>query len=590
MKHLASLRTYMMHDRWHLAAGFAALIGVDLLQLMIPLVIKAAVDGLVGAACTHSSLMRHGLQIVAIGAAAAVLRFCWRYCIIGTSRRVETALRDRLFSHVARLPLDGLQRVSSGDIMARMTNDIDSVRMCTGIGLVALVDTVVLGAASVIFMLALSPPLTLACLLPMLIIIFATWRLGGLLHGRFTLVQAAFSRLTEMVRETLSGIAVIRAFAREPDNARAFSAISSAYMDRNLELVKVWGFLFPFIMCVANASVCVLLFFGGRLAISGSVSPGDFVAFANYIWILIWPMMALGWIVNLFQRGAASMARINEVLALPAEPGDTGPGAAIPADGHIEIRDLSFSYGASARPAVAGIRLQAAPGSTIGITGTTASGKSTLCNLLLRFFDPPRGTIFLDGCDICDLPLRQLRSSIAYIPQDSFLFSDTILANILFGRPQAADDEAQSAAATAQLTDEILALNKGFDTVVGEKGITLSGGQRQRVAIARALLMQAPVLIVDDALSSLDAETARALMESLKAHAGRQTRIIVSNRIASIRHANMIYVFDNGEIVSRGNHDELLACCGLYCQLYRRQQLEETEPDARCEQVVTHAR
>ncbi len=577
MKQFASLRDYIIRDRWYLAAGFAALIGVDLLQLIIPLVIKSAVDDLIGAAYTENTLLRHGLLIVAIGAAAALLRFCWRYCIIGTSRRIEAALRDRLFSHVICLPLARLMHTRTGDLMSRMTNDLDAVRMCTGIGLVALIDTVVLGIASIMFMAFLSMKLTLLCLMPMLIIILATWRLGGLLHKRFSQVQAAFSRMTEMVRETIAGMAVIRAFVREPANADSFRQVSADYITKNLALVKIWGSLFPFIVLISNISVCVLIFFGGRYTIEGSITPGDFVAFANYIWILIWPMMALGWIVNLFQRGAASMARINDVLAMPAEPLEKGPPGPCAGAGSIEVRNLSFTYEAAARPSLHSISLAIPAGSTIGITGTTGSGKSTLCSLLLRFFDPPRGAIFVDGRDMCDIPLREIRSCIAYVPQDSFLFSDTIMANIVFGRPGAPAAEAEAQARLAQLTDEILSFSSGFATLVGEKGITLSGGQRQRLCIARALLMKAPVLIFDDALSSLDAATTQVLIEKLKAQADRQTRIIVSNRIASIQHADMIYVFDDGRIAAQGTHAGLLAQQGLYYQLYQRQKLEETE-------------
>jgi ATP-binding cassette subfamily B protein len=577
MKAFVTLREYFISDRWYIAAGFIALIAVDLLQLLVPLIIKAAVDDLTGGAFTESSLLYYGLLMVAIGAAAALLRFCWRYCIIGTSRRIETSLRDRLFSHVVHLPIARLIQTSTGDLMSRMTNDIDAVRMCTSIGIVAMVDTVVLGAASIIFMGWLSMKLTLLCLLPMLIIIVATWRLGGLLHKRFSQVQATFSRMTEMVRETLAGMAVIRAFAREPDNAEAFNALSTDYITKNLALVRIWGSLFPFIVLISNISVCVLIFFGGRYTIAGSITPGDFVAFTNYIWILIWPMIALGWIVNLFQRGAASMARINEVLAWQAEPLEQGSPAACAVSGNIEVRNLSFTYQAGTRPALHSVSLTIPAGSTIGITGTTGSGKSTLCNLLLRFFDPPRGSIFVDGRDICDIPLQEIRSCIAYVPQDSFLFSDTIMSNIVFGRPEASAADAEAQAQRAQMTDEILSCRNGFATVIGEKGITLSGGQKQRLCIARALLMETPLLIFDDALSSLDAATTQALIEKLDGQASQQTRIIVSNRIASIQHADMIYLFDNSRIVAQGTHDDLLARRGLYYQLYQRQKLEEEE-------------
>ena len=577
MKAFASLREYIIRERWFIAAGFIALIAVDLLQLLVPLIIKAAVDDLTGGAFTESSLLYYGLLMVAIGAAAAMLRFCWRYCIIGTSRRIETALRDRLFSHVIRLPLARLIQTSTGDLMSRMTNDIDAVRMCTSIGVVAMVDTVVLGAASIIFMGWLSMKLTLLCLLPMLIIIVATWRLGGLLHSRFSQVQATFSRMTEMVRETLAGMAVIRAFAREPDNAEAFRALSADYITKNIALVRIWGSLFPFIVLISNVSVCVLIFFGGRYTIAGMITPGDFVAFTNYIWILIWPMMALGWIVNLFQRGAASMVRINEVLAWQAEPLGKKSLAACAVSANIEIRNLSFTYASGTRPALHSVSLTIPAGSTIGITGTTGSGKSTLCNLLLRFFDPPASSIFVDNRDICDIPLQEIRSCIAYVPQDSFLFSDTIMSNITFGRPEVSTAEAEVQAQRSQMTEEILSFKNGFETVIGEKGITLSGGQKQRLCIARALLMETPLLIFDDALSSLDAATTQALLKNLNGQANQQTRIIISNRIATIQHADIIYVFDNSRIVAQGTHDELLARRGLYYQLYQRQKLEEAE-------------
>jgi ATP-binding cassette subfamily B protein len=328
---------------------------------------------------------------------------------------------------------------------------------------------------------------------------------------------------------------------------------------------------------ISNISICVLIFFGGRSTIEGAISPGDFVAFANYIWILIWPMIALGWIVNLYQRGAASMARINAVLAMPAEPLEKGMPGPCAAAATIEVRNLSFTYEAAAGPALKGISLTIPAGSTIGITGTTGSGKSTLCSLLLRFFDPPRGSVFLDGTDICDITLRDIRSCMAYVPQDSFLFSDTILANIAFGKPDAPADEASAQADLARMTDEIMSFSSGFATLIGEKGITLSGGQKQRLCIARALLMKAPVLIFDDALSSLDAATTQQLIEKLKAQPGSRTSIIVSNRIASIQHADTIYVFDGGRIAAQGTHAGLLGRGGLYYQLYQRQKLEEAE-------------
>ncbi len=575
MNALVTLRGYLLKDRRYLAIGLLSLIAVDILQLIIPLIIKFAVDGLALGTATPESLLRCALVIAGIGLCAAALRFCWRYCIIGTSRRIEAALRDRLFSHALRLPAAGLLQVKTGDLMSRMTNDIDAVRMCTGIGLVALVDTIVLGAASIAFMSFLSVRLMTLCLIPMLIIVVATWRLGKQLHRRFSQVQSAFSHLTEMIRETISGIAVIRAFARERDASRRFSEAGADYVRKNLELVRLWGSLFPFIIFISNISVCVLILYGGRATITGSISAGDFVAFASYIWILIWPMMALGWIVNLFQRGDASMARINGVLSMPAERYGSPCAPSASCEG-VRISGLVFSYSPGAPHALRNVRMEFPPGATIGIAGTTGSGKSTLCGLLMRFFDPPRGTVFFGGADICDIPLCELRSRVAYVPQDSFLFSGTILENIRFGRPDAQEAEARAQACIARLDDDIESFHDGYATVIGERGITLSGGQKQRLCIARALLMRRPVLIMDDALSSLDAATAQSIIERLKSQGRTQTRILVASRVASIQHADWIYVLDAGELREQGTPAELLARKGLYYQLYQRQRLEET--------------
>lgn len=575
IKLFSSLKEYFIKDRWYLAAGFLSLIIVDSIQLIIPLLIKGAIDSLAGGSASNAPLTYYALRIAAAGLVIAVFRFFWRYCLIGTSRRIEKALRDRLFSHIIALPLKNLLVTKTGDLMARMTNDLDAVRMCTGIGLVALADTFFLGASSVIFMLCISPLLTALALTPLLFIIFITGGMSRLLHQRFSKVQATFSRITEKVQETISGITVIKAFAHENAVSDSFKKLSTDYIAQNLRLVRVWGILFPLIVLFSNVSIGVLIFFGGRLTLSNSITVGDFVAFTSYIWILTWPMMALGWVVNLFQRGSASLIRLNEILGMEPEPAAGDAVISRPLiKGRIDIRSLSFSYRSGVSPVLKNITLSILPGQTVGITGKIGSGKTTLCNLLLRFFDPPPGTIFVDAADICDMALPALRSSIAYVPQDSFLFSDTIRDNILFGNPEAPDDEINKQAENAHILREIMDFSDGFTTMVGEKGITLSGGQKQRLCIARALLVKAPVLILDDALSSLDVSTTQHIVQALKSSPARQTSIIISNRIASIMHADTIYVFGDGEIVERGTHRELVDAQGLYYSLYLRQKLE----------------
>jgi len=575
LKPFETIRQDFIKNRWYIAFGFLSIIIVDILQLIIPRIVKKVIDSLAGGVHSEFVLLRYCFLIIITALIIAVFRFFWRYCIIGTSRRIEKGLRNRLFTHIIRLPLKSLIQTKTGDLMARMSNDLEAVRMCTGIGLVALIDTIFLGIASISFMLYISPGLTLFCLTPMVFIIFATWRLSGKLYHRFSMVQAAFSTLTEKVREIIAGISVVKAYVREKQTAEDFKMLSQDYIRKNLRLVKIWGLLFPLIIFITNFSIGVLIFFGGRLTIENSITAGDFVAFASYLWIITWPMMALGWVVNLFQRGAASMVRLNDVLNRKPEVFDHTDKISFPETGEqIEIRNLTFSYPTGNTTVLNNISFSVKPGETIGITGKTGSGKTTLCSLFHRFFDPPAKTIFINNIDICDLPLQKLRSHIAYVPQDSFLFSDTILENISFGIPDACNEEIHRYAAHAQLIKEIMDFKDGFDTLIGEKGVTLSGGQKQRLCIARALLVQAPILILDDALSSLDVATTRKIVDTLKTPEFKQTSIIVSNRIETIKHADKIFVFADGAIIESGKHEKLIDKGGLYHNLYLRQQLE----------------
>lgn len=574
MKQFQPLKKLFLKNLKYIVFGFLCLITVDIFQLIVPLIIKKAVDALTRGLHTSDIFVRYALIITVIAAATAVCRFSWRYCIIGSSRRIEMELRNRIFAHIIRLPMSELLQRKTGDLMARTTNDLEAVRMFTGIGLVAFFDTIFLGLTAVGFMIYINPLLTAFTLAPMLFIIIATWQLSSQLHHRFKTVQATFAKMTEFIRETISGIAIIKAYTREELNTRDFSLISSDYIRKNISLVKVLGLFFPLIMFFSNLSICVLVFFGGRMTLFNAITPGDFVAFASYIWILTWPMMALGWVVNLFQRASASIIRINEILNIPTEPVTRNSVAAGPLTGSIEIKNLKFSYISSRPPILKNINLSIHSGETIGITGKTGSGKTTLLNLLQRFFTPPRGTIFIDGRDITDMNLQDLRSGISFVPQDSFLFSDTIRQNISFGSINAADDEIRQTARWSGIYEEIIDFSDGFNTRTGEKGITLSGGQKQRLCIARALIKSAPILILDDCLSSLDMSTTRKIVNTFQSATLNCTTIIVSNRIASIQHADRIIVFSEGEITDQGKHDELIRRKGLYRDLYQMQQIE----------------
>ncbi|MCP4716862.1 MAG: ABC transporter ATP-binding protein, partial [Deltaproteobacteria bacterium] len=542
------LKKYLLENRWYIAIGLVSVIIVDTLQLCIPRIIKYAVDALTSGIADSGLMLTYAGIVLITAAWIVVFRFTWRFCIIGTSRRIERDLRNHMFSHILRQPIPELLRMKTGDVMARMTNDLEAVRMCTGIGWVALMDTVFLGLAAIGFMIYISPLLTAVCMLPLLLIVAVTWRLSRVLHVRFGKVQKSFSALTEKVRESVEGIAIIKAYSREQASINDFAFCSNDYVNKNMSLVYIIGLFFPLIIFFSNLSIGVLVWWGGRMTVVADISTGDFVAFASYLWIVTWPMMALGWVVNLFQRGKVSMGRILELLDAEQENYAPRVNAARRLQGHIEVSRLTFSYERGSRPVLDDVSFTIEPGETIGITGKTGSGKTTLCDLLLRFFCAPEGTLKIDGMDIASVPLEDLRPGIAYVPQDSFLFSDSIFDNLSFGVPHTTEDAVRISAERAFLTEEILGFQDGFETMIGEKGVTLSGGQRQRMCIARALLLQAPILIIDDALSALDVDTTEMVVESLKSSTNRCTSIIVANRIASIRNADRIYVFDEGRI------------------------------------------
>lgn len=473
--------------------------------------------------------------------------------------------------------------------MAHATNDIDAVRMAVGMGLVAITDAIVLGASSIAFMILIDPRLTFYAIIPMPLIALVTTRFSSLVHSRFEDVQASFSRVTERVRESLAGIRVVKAFVQEEREKGKLGQIGQEYVGKNLRLIKVWGMFFPLIMLLANLGTVIVLWLGGRETIGGTITAGDFVAFMTYLGILTWPMMALGWVVNLIQRGSASMGRINRILNTQAEIADLPWVEPLPkVEGKIEFQDLTFSYKPGLPPALRSITFEANPGECVAIVGRTGMGKTTLCNLIPRLFDPSSGHLLLDGREIQSIPLEDLRRNIGYVPQDTFLFSTTIRENIAFGAPEASEEEIFRAAQIAQIDGDIKSFPMGVETVIGEKGVTLSGGQKQRIAIARAILSAPRVIILDDALSSVDAQTEERIWEGLGEILGGRTRIVVSHRLSSIKGADKIVVLDDGEIKELGDHESLLSMGGIYAQIYWRQQIEE-ELERENRRVSSHA-
>ena len=575
MTHYRILLPYFRRNLGILAIGVSSLLIVDLLQLFIPRVIKLAVDDLTRYEATSARLLSYAGMVLILALGIVVFRFVWRRCLFGHSRQVEEALRNRLFSHLQTLSFSYFDRANTGDLMAHATNDVQAVQLAAGMGLVALTDTLVLGTAAIGFMLYINPSLTLIALLPMPFIALFARTISKIFYERFQKVQASFSQLTERARENLAGIRTIKAYTQETAEIKRFDHTGRNYIAANLSMVKISGIFSPMSLIFTNLSMALVLVIGGKLTILNTISVGDFVAFNSYLLLLTWPMMALGWMINLFQRGSASLGRIQAILNTPSEAAEIleVPKKSL-TQGDIESRNLTFTYPGSNLPALEDIHLSIKPGQLVGIVGRTGAGKSTLCQLLPRLYDTPPGQLYLEGEDIHRWPLDELRRAIAVVPQDPFIFADTVRANIAFGNPDASTDDMIKAAEAAHLLDEILALPQQFDTILGERGVTLSGGQKQRLTLARALILSTPLLILDDCFSSVDLETELAILANLRHYLKARTTLIASHRLEAMRAADVIFVLEWGRLREQGSHDQLLAQKGIYAALYHRQKLE----------------
>ncbi|MDD3748718.1 MAG: ABC transporter ATP-binding protein [Candidatus Bipolaricaulis anaerobius] len=556
--------------RWRLLTGVLALFVVDALQLIAPLVVRSAVNDLVAGTGEH--LVRYALYLVVIAAVVFGFRFLWRILLFGAGRLIERDMRNRLYAHLLKLSPAYYVEHSTGDLMAHATNDLEAVRRSCSQGVLMASDAVIMISVSLAAMIGISPVLTLYAFVPLPFITLAVVGFGRLIHRRFERAQAAFSALTERVREALSGVRLLRAFAREEGIEGAFSVTNRENVEANMALTRVSGVFDPAVGLLAGLGTVIILWFGGRGVLGGTLSLGDLVAFMNYLGMMVWPMMAIGWVVNTLQQGAASMKRLDRIFA--EEPDITSPAEPLPmpSSRRIEFRDLTFTYPGTARPALRDVNLIVEEGTTLGVVGLTGSGKSTLVRLLPRLYDPPPGTVLLGGVDIRLLDLGELRGQIAMAPQDVFLFSATLRENIAYGRPEASEDEVWEAARLAGLAEEVASFPDGLDTIVGERGVTLSGGQRQRVGIARALLLNAPILILDDVLSSVDAQVEEEILGHLRGVLERRTAIVVAHRITAVREADHIIVLDGGRIVEQGDHSHLVRLGGLYARLNELQQ------------------
>ncbi|MBC8393181.1 MAG: ABC transporter ATP-binding protein [Deltaproteobacteria bacterium] len=575
MESLSLIKPYFWENRFRIFLGIICLIIVDFLQLFIPRIIKWVVDDITAFRIDAVGLLIYAVYIVGAALLIGVFRYGWRRWLIGTSRVVEEGLRNKLFSHIQTLSASYFQKTKTGDLMAHGSNDIQHIRMATGMGVVALTDAVVLGTAAVGFMAYINVRLTIFVLIPMPLIVITTRMYSKKMHQNYQVVQGAFSDLTEVVRERFAGIRIIKAYNMAAEETAKMRTISREFIRKNLKLIRLIGSLFPMMVFFSNLSLVFVLYFGGRDTIRTTITPGDFVAFISYLGLLTWPMMALGWVTNLIQRGRASLDRINHILQTEPEIDDL-PGAKSirSVKGKIGSEGVSFSYEPGSHPALSEITCHIEPGQMMGIVGPPGSGKTTLLKLLPRIFDVSQGRILLDGVDIRNIHIRDLRSHMAFVPQEPFLFAGTIRDNIQFGK-QINDTELIRSVKEASLSKTIESFPDGFETVIGEKGVILSGGQKQRVALARALLYKAPILILDDPISQVDMETGGAIINTIRSMAGNRTIIIVSHRLSAVRFADTIIALDSGRIVESGDHESLMADNRYYARTYRLQEIEE---------------
>lgn len=577
---LRALVPFVRVYRARMALGLACVIGSSAIASAIPWLLRRAVNEL-KAGAPPSQLWTIAGTMVAISLVTGVMRFQMRNILNALSRWVEYDLRNAMFRHLITLDAGFFGRNRTGDLMARVTNDLSAVRMVAGPAIMYLVNTIAGGIFALAFMLHISPHLTAIAVLPMVLLPIVMAVLGSLIHTRFEAVQEHFGVMTTHAQENISGARIVRAFRQEAAEQAYFAALNDEYLRRNMGLARLYGLMSPGLQLLAGIGAVAVLGLGGAATLRGELTIGDFVAFGLYLAMLSWPLIALGWVINLFQRGGASMNRINDVLHASASVVSAAHPATLPAHAGrgraIEFRNVGYHYpvaeGGTARWVLRHVSFTVPAGATLGVVGATGSGKSALMDLLPRFWNPQEGQILMDGVPIDTLPLEVLRSTIGYVPQETVLFSDTILANLTYGGND--DDAARAAAAVAQLDAAIVDLPNGYDTVLGERGINLSGGQKQRAAIARALARDPQIVLLDDALSAVDTGTEAAILRGLREELTGRTALIASHRVSAVRDATWIVVLDEGQIVEQGTHDALVQSRGRYWQLLRRQQVSD---------------
>ncbi len=577
LKEFRTIGSYLKRYRYRYAIGFVFLAIVDGAQILIPQFIKRAVDTISVGNYGLASILRLGFGMIAVAAVISVGRFLWRYFIHGSSRRIETELRDRLFAHLLALSSGFYQKNKTGDLMARATNDLNAVRMAIGMGLVAFVDGTLMASAILIVMFIHDARTAALSIAPLPVITLLILAFGSAVGKRFKRAQESYAAMSDVVQESFAGIRVVKSFVKEAWFGRKFADANDDYREANMSLVRTFGLFFPLISFLSGLTTLILLLVGGSRVVEGIMSPGELVAMFSYLQMLIWPMLGAGFTINMLQRGAASLARVNEILTSVPEIASPKNPAVRQTEGRsamaIEIRDLDFSY-PTGTAALSGLSLSIPRGSMLGILGRTGSGKSTLLRLLPRILDPPTGAVFVDGIDVREWDLRELRAQFGVTPQDTYLFSDSVRNNIAYGDPGADEDRLRAVAELSAIAGDLDDFKDGWDTVVGERGLTLSGGQKQRVAISRAAVRDPEILILDAALSAVAAETEERILARLVRERRGKTTIIVSHRVSTLQHADAVLVLDRGGAAEYGRPAELAVGDGFYAETARLQQLE----------------
>jgi len=570
------IRDFLKHNWPRYLYGSIFLILVDLLMLVTPRVIGMIVDEIRGGAQDLNLVGLLILAVIGVAFGLFITRLLWRIFIMGAARRFEYYTRKTLFEKLLTLSPTFYDKTRVGDLMARFTNDVNAVRMAMGPAIVMIIDAVFLVTVTIIAMgLFTNWSLTWISIAPLPALAVVSTFFGKMIHKRFKLVQASFSDLTDTIEESISGVRLIKSYGIEDLRNETLTEKSNLYVDKNMNLVKVWGMFFPLTQTLSMLGSVLATLFGGRMVILGQITLGEYITFTSYLGMLVWPMTAFGWVINIIQRGRASYRRLMEVLEEENNITTNDPIEVVSFEGHVVMKNLTFTYPTGTRPALENIDFEVKPDSKIAIVGTTGSGKSTMAKLIARLYPVEEGMLFIDGVDINNLRPEAIRDNVAYVPQETFLFSETVGNNIRFGNMEISDEEVERYAKVASIHEDIEGFSKGYKTIVGERGVTLSGGQKQRISIARALIKEAPLVILDDCLSAVDTETEAEILKSLKESEINRSIIVISHRLKAVVDSDEIYVLHDGRIVEKGAHADLVEAGGLYQRMYERQMLEE---------------